>query len=93
MQRKYEDENEANFCTTTGLTSSITAGMEAKCQKLIRAFTKYLSIANPHNDDFFLSEVLFRNWFSPRVLAVIYFSFDHYESITGFEYSQMLEFP
>ena len=69
-----------------------TVGIEAKCQKLTTAFIKYLSIANPYNGNFFLFEVLFQNQFSPRVLAVIYFSFNHYESITGFEYSQMLEF-
>ena len=56
-QRKYEEEKDEDSRTAIGLTSAITAGIEAKRRKLTTAFTKYLSIANPANGAQFLSEV------------------------------------
>ena len=91
-QRKYEDETEADCRTAAGLTSVITAGIEAKRQKLTTAFTKYLLVANPHNGDSFLSEVLLQIRFRSPVLAASHISFDKHSSITGIEYSLMLIF-
>ena len=90
MQQKYKDETEADCRTTTGLTSAITARIEAKRQKLTTAFTKYLPVANPHNGDTFLSEVLLRIRLRSTVIAASHISFDKYSSITIMEYSLML---
>ena len=60
---KYEEDTDEDSCITTGLTSAITAGIEAKQQKLITAFTKYHLIANPANGAQFLSKVQFYNPF------------------------------
>ena len=57
-QRRYEDETDPDSRTASGLTSAISAGTEAKRQKLTTAFTKYLSIANLENGKHFLSEIL-----------------------------------
>ena len=70
-QRKYEEETDEDSCTVTGLTIAITAGIEAKRQKLTTAFTKYLSIANPANGIQFLSEVQSCNLFH-LVQVVVY---------------------
>ena len=56
-QRIYEDEMDPDSHTTVGLTSAISAGTEAKRQKLTTTFTNYLSIANLTNGKHFLSEV------------------------------------
>ena len=69
-QRKYEEETDKNSRATIGLTSAITADIEAKQQKLTTAFTKYLSIVNPANGTQFLSEVQFYNPFKLIQIAV-----------------------
>ena len=56
-QRRYEDETDFDSRTAASITSAISAGTEAKQQKLTIAFTKYLSIANSTNGKYFLSEV------------------------------------
>ena len=69
-QRKYEEETDEDSRTATGLTSTITAGNEAKRKKLTTAFTKYLSIANPANGTQFLFEVRFNNPFGLIQIAM-----------------------
>ena len=56
-QRRYEEETDPDSHIASGLTSAISAGTDAKRQKLTIAFTKYLSIANLANGKHFLSEV------------------------------------
>ena len=70
-QRNYKEETDEDSRTATGLTTAITAGIEAKQQKLTTTFTKYLSIANPANGTQFLSEVQSHNLFK-HIEVVVY---------------------
>ena len=56
-QRKFEDEHDKSNRSAAGLRGAIVAAMEAKRKQLNTPFTKFLSIANPHNDANFLIEV------------------------------------
>ena len=57
MQRKFEDEHNKSSRSAAGLREAIVAAMEAKRKQLNTPFTKFLSIANPHNRANFLIEV------------------------------------
>ena len=56
-QRKFEDEHDKSSRSAAGLRGAIVATMEAKRKQLNTPFTKFLSIANPHNGANFLIEV------------------------------------
>ena len=56
-QRRYEEETPVESRSASGLRAAINAAMDAKKAKLNTPFTKYLAIANPHNEVSFLLEV------------------------------------
>ena len=56
-QRKFEDEHDKSSRSAAGLRVAIIAAMEAKRKQLNTPFTKFLSIANPHNGANFLIRV------------------------------------
>ena len=56
-QRKFEDKHDKSSRPAAGLRRAIVATMEAKRKQLNTPFTKFLSIANPHNGTNFLIEV------------------------------------
>ena len=56
-QRKFKDEHDKSNKSAAGLRGAIIAAMEAKRKQLNTPFTKFLSIANPHNGANFLIEV------------------------------------
>ena len=57
VQRKFEDEHDKSSRSAADLRGAIVAAMEAKQKQLNTPFTKFLSIANPHNGANFLIEV------------------------------------
>ena len=68
-QRKFEDEHDKSSRSAVGLRGAIVATMEAKQKQLNTPFTKFLSIANPHNRANFLIEV--------RMICPKVYSFDY----------------
>ena len=68
-QRKFKDKHNKSSRSATGLQGAIVAAMEAKRKQLNTPFTKFLSIANPHNGANFLIDV--------RMICPKVYSFDY----------------